>query len=257
MTTEPEPRDTEYVFESVADSGEEFMQDPTSSADPIETSKRNKKLKIFGLTLLGLVTLGLVVFLSLQFFEDSEEPTGITPPMQTQAPLPNDQADPTAPVQEPVTPETENPVQDLYPDAPTVRAGEVAITLNENTVETSDGDKFALEGSELELPTYICKVNMETTDFCLAAKGTVGETVFNVYYLKDAVNSKLFQDPNYWVELEVAGSSGAGLLPLPMGADSEFPTIVALNSNSSGWMAVFQEADQDKVEEFASRISLN
>lgn len=257
MTTDPESKDTDYVFENMADSGEEFMRDPTNYADPIETRARNTKLKIFGLALLGLVTLGLVVFLSLQFFEDNENSSSVIPPTQTQAPLPNDQSDPTAPVEQPVTPQVERPVSDLYPDAPVVRRGEVAVTLSGNAIEASNGEKFSLEGSELSAPTYSCKVEMEPTDFCLAASGTMEETVFNVYYLKDAARSKLFQDPGYWVELEVEGSSGAGLLPLSTGSDSEFPTIVALNSNASGWMIVFQEADQDKVAEFASKISLN
>lgn len=257
MTTNPESNPDDYVFDNMAADGEEFMRNPTSSADPIEIRRRNTKLKFFGLAILGLVTLGLVVFISLQFFSGQEVSDDVSLPLQTEAPIPNDEESATATAEPTAVPTPENPVTALYPEAPKVTKGEVAISIVDNTVETSNGEKFSLEGSELSAPTYSCRVEMEPTDFCLAASGEVGETVFNVYYLKDAAHSKLFQDPSYWMELEVAGSSGAGLLPLVTGSDSEFPTIVALNSNSSGWMAVFQEADRAKVAEFADKISLD
>lgn len=262
MSTNPHEESQDH-FSHISPDGEDFMQDPTSFKDPFKKMRRRKAMKILGLVILFFAVLGLVFFVALKYFTESED-TSTTDPIQPAQTAPANPTQEDANSTEPPT-ETEplepgegtSPLEELYPDAPEVKAGEVTIALEDSKLVTSEGEEFWIEGAKLELPRFRCEVHMNPTDFCYAARGEVEGIGVDIYYLKDAVHSKLFYEPEYWTELTVENSDGAGLLPVELGDDNQFPTVVVLNENSSGWMAIFQDQDRKKVQELEGAIKSN
>lgn len=219
-------------FESIAVPGEDFMKDPTDFHDPLPGIKFRRKLKVTVAVLVVLcLIVGAVFFYTSMLRENKEkrsnanegakQTTTTIAPKELDKPL--------------------KPLVDQFKDAPEVSSGEVNVTVAGNTVKSADGH-FLTINNGLVAPAVTECVVTEPTDFCLTAQGAVGAHIFDIYYMKDALNSRLFENPETFEKVEVANASAAGVLPLSMGSDAR-SSLVMVNEDSSGWLIVLENGE--------------
>lgn len=224
-----------------------LLKDPTDFTDTVkkEQARRNTRRWAVALGIFAAVVLvlGLIISSFLNNKNDVPPPAPKpTAPTATQAPNTKDPGVVT------------NPLLDGYKDAPKVTAGEVLVQVEGNTVRAGEKTIAFVASDQVKAPNTPCKVT-QPTDFCLAARGVSGEKPFDLYYLKDAAHSRLFENPSTFKKLTVANSPSAAILPLQMGG-AKLPTAVIVNTDSSGWMIVTQESDPVAVEAFVKTVTV-
>lgn len=127
------------------------------------------------------------------------------------------------------------PLLDMYPSAPEVSEGTVKTAVKNDTIAVEPGGVLTLKGSKIINPVDPCS-STEITDFCLVGR-IVTDTPADIFFLKDAARSRLFENPKGFAPVKVPGSPAAATLKLNLG-ENDASAFVVLNKNSSGWMIV-------------------
>jgi hypothetical protein len=215
----------------------------SSTTDPINEILRQKRLKRIIITLL-IIVISLAFALGAFAVLKNANKTKASPQSTTTTTTPT------------IDPEAVNkPLLQIYKDAPTVNPGEVAITITESTLTTTDGNILTINGQEITPSTADCKVT-QPTDFCLTARMTTADDSYEIYYLKDAAHSRIFENPITFEKTELENSEAAGYLALQMGPKT-VPALVTINKNSSGWMIVNNtQTDYDNLQTLSKTIEL-
>lgn len=225
----------------------DFLKDPTDFSDAVakeKVRKRNKKLAIaLGVFTAIVVVLGLIV----ASFLNNKNDVPLPPPT---APSPTASSN-TVPTDPGVV---VNPLLAEYKTAPKVNPGEVEAVVKENVITAGSNTISLGSAGKITGPSTSCKVT-QPTDFCLAARGTSTSLNYDIYYLKDAAHSRLFENPASFKKISVQKSPVSAILPLQMG-DKKLPTIVIVNDNSSGWMIVSQGSNPGELEALAQAITI-
>lgn len=206
-------------------------------SDPAEQMKRKERRKVTFLVLLILVATIVVSFVAWKIFSGATEKTNIPQPSPT----------PSISVSEDVGVEegSPQPLLALFPEAPEVKDGAVTASVVESSIADSNGKAVQIEEAVLTPATTVCEVS-HPTDFCLAGRGVSGNVNYDIYYLKDAAHSRMFENPENFKKVQIVGAEAAGVLNLKMG-DRVTPTLVAVQSDSSGWMMVFQSGETAEI----------
>lgn len=236
-----------YIEDEEKTSPKELLKDPTDFTDTVAAEKSRKRTRNLAIALGVFTAAILVIGLIIVNFTNNENdvPTPQPTPTKTTTSAPN-KTNPATVI---------NPLLDGFKAAPKVTAGEVIAEVKDNTITAGKNTLTFAAADKISPPSAPCKVT-QPTDFCLAAQGKNDKAPFDIYYLKDAAHSRLFENPATFKKLTVANTPITGILPLQMGED-KLPTAVLVNEDSSGWMVVTQGADPAALETFVATLKTN
>lgn len=226
------------IFEDYTKENQDFMQNPTDFSDPVAQERRSKIMKRIALS---LGAIALIMALAYGTYYLLHKDNGESTPRGDSTPT----ATATAPKGAIVTPLTKQ-----YPGAPKAKEGPSTITISkEGTAQDSAGNILTVNGKKIYNPSENCTVS-QATDFCLT--GLIHDnTEIDVYYLKDAVHSRLFPDNKDYTPLKIQGSPAAGALPMDIAGEKRSAIAIA-NKDSSGWMLVVKKGDVNQIASLAS-----
>lgn len=211
---------------------EEFMRESTDNRDYVEIEqkkKRRARIAVIAASIVVVLALSIIVF-KIFTTDDSSGNTAATP-----SPSANS-TDTAAPRND------KNPIVSLYPQAPVVVAKQVSVGIANGTIKATDGTSLILKGAKLTPPAQQCRIT-DPTEFCLVATGSGSGVGFDLYYLKDAAHSRLFENPASFTKVSVANSPAAGVVPINTGKENAQAGVI-VNPNSSGWMIVAESGGE-------------
>lgn len=241
-----------YFDPDEEDISKNFMKDPTDFTDVAKNENHSRFLKIYGLSALAIILLVGGGYLGLKVFMASQETA------QREAEATSVQ------VQKPIAPDApakpKKPLLELAVGAPEATPGAVTASVEGSTVVTTDNVALAVKNNTLSPIQIECSTTL-TTDFCLAARGADSvdpAKTLDIYYLKDAAHSRIFENPTNFQQTTVAGSLAAASMEINLVAGKPTPVIVVVAPNSSGFMiALPQGTSSSAAAAFASNLSLS
>ena len=151
----------------------------------------------------------------------------------------------------PVTP-PKNPLSASLPTPIKTITGKIDSQATDTIFKAGDMT-LTVRGAKITGAVTSCSV-VDPTDFCLAGNATLGEKTAQVYLMKDAANSRLFENPSNFQQLTVPGAVTAASMNVALIGNTPTPIIVVVASNGSGYMLTLP--DTDAVETFANALSL-
>ena len=221
--------------------GKRFSQPPPTSFDDLlkesnsnvsvtASKKRNSFVKwgtIVTVALIILAFAGYALSRPVQIQEVYETPESVTQSSQSSS-------ETVAPA-----PSLSNPMKEASSDFPVVEPGLVSVSVDKNTLSATGAnsllvfaDSVTVQGSSAP-----CEVN-QTDDFCLAATGKIGEEPITVFFLKDAVRSRIFENSVDFKELKIPNASISA--SMKNGVDKDSASLLVLgNKDGSGWLLRF------------------
>ena len=168
-------------------------------------------------------------------------------------PSPQPSVTQTAPQPKPSETPSGTAMQNLYPDAPAVRSGEVQISIQNNSISTSYGTQISFNDAVKILdPKNKCTVS-QPTDFCIVTEIESQKKLQQVFFFKDAVHAKIFENPEHFEQLDFPNAKAA--LTTVMIGDKQVPAIVIVHKDSSGWV-ITQEDGTPIAKELLKMITL-
>lgn len=233
----------ESMFSGVELDSDEIMVAPKShSYDPAKEEVRKQKTrKLLGI-LGGLVIVAILVVIVIWAVNKANETkqNNMTPPSPSASATMDES---TSPAELEMT-----AMQREYPNAPKVESGQTTMKVEGNIITASNGNSIALpETFTMGKTNNNCDMKMNT-DFCLIANGTYGENEqpnIDIYYFKDLVHTKLFEEPEKFELFEKEGSPVSAHTTLKVG-DSTIPATTIALEDSSGWV-ITQSDTKDTV----------
>lgn len=242
-----------FDFETNEIDQEPELIDNTDTTDYVaKTAKKSKNKKtaimLALIILIALIGYGIYYIINNNANSHLEKPEPPTPTI-------TDTAEP-APTNHPTDTIALNPIEESYPDAPEVVAGEeVATVVNSNAIMSTNGKTLLTTAPATVEPAKIeCKVN-KATDFCLAGVITFNETLTtDVYYMKDAAHSRLFEKYKNYEQLEIQGASTSGTLDITLAGTKT--VIVVVTDNSSGFMIVMPDDNTASTQTVTDNIMI-
>lgn len=227
------PVEEEEGFTSIISEDEDFVKNPTDFTDPAaeETARRKRNLIIMIVS--GILIVILALFFIWEIFLSDKDDKII-----------KDQVTPTpsSTTTKVTDSSSTKPLLKQYSKAPKVDRAERVIAINKNTALDNKGASLTILNGAITPASSPCKTQ-EPTDFCLVGKGGLADkTSFDIYYLKDGVNSRLFEEPENFAPLSIPTSPSSGSMDLLLGS-TKSTVIATISKNSSGWMLVIDGAD--------------
>lgn len=222
---------------------DDLMRDSTDDTDYAQKEKNKKLWKVIAIfATVGILGLALL-FGTLSILEhktEREEPETT----ETQKPKETEKAhnDSTNPIEESIT----NP--------PEVKPGESKAETKDTNFITTDEIKLNIKGSKLKDTQIECIVK-NTTDFCLAGYAEVRDIKTNVYYLKDAAHSRLFEAAENFQKQEVEGALTAGTMTINLSGQTPIIAIVA--ENGSGFIITLPDDNPETIQTFTQALTLS
>lgn len=239
------PSEFDSMFEELPDDSPDVEgAGPAPAPEALAGSKRKRSRKpfVFALAAVAIVALATVGVIYAQDREAEEPPTAPTPTPTVE--------------QDEVNYTPKNPVADGYKDAPEVKPGALTASVTSGVLAVDNGVELKLPGKASSAQNQ-CVVN-KPTDLCLAARGETSTTSYDVYLLKDAAHSKLFQNPTKFASLALANSPVSGILTTTDSSGAPLTMLVIVDKSSTGFMVLVEgETDASVFEELASGFALN
>jgi len=230
---------TEFYGEEVK--GKDILQDGTYYTDVVQEAKNRKKVVVTVTIILSIALIIGLAILGKKFIIDNPEETPSQPTPTTS----------TEQVEEPkeYTPEyvaPENPMTELLPETQPVKGKTTAFVEN-NTIQTSDGDNFTLNNLIITATLNECIVE-KPADFCNVAEITSenNDKTYYAYFLKDAVNSKFFENPENFEALETTNGAAAKMTISTLNGEST-PVLVMAQNTGSGLMFVSADNTPESI----------
>lgn len=203
----------------------------SSSVKEKSTQKNNKTTNIaWGIIAISIIA--LLTALGIYMYHNSQDNDKKNKPVQqtttSVAPKPKN-TDTTSKM----------PLLDQYAAAPTVNATPTTVSINNNIITSSDNNTLKFNDTTKVFATaQKCNIS-NPTDFCQVASGKNDKTKesFDIYYLKDAAHSRLFENPVDFQKANIVGSPSSGTMKIDLGG-SKANILTIVNKNSSGWLIV-------------------
>lgn len=242
-----------FDFSEGTVSEDEIMIDSQDHTDYADKERKTQLRKVVGIVaaVVGALALGLV-FTVLTMNEDTKEipvenvTTVITPENGTDND--NDTVQPQAPQKNP------NPLLNSNPNAPKAKTSEVTVEISKSTVKSTDGNQLNINGAQLTEPQTKCTVN-NTNEFCLAGYAKLQDKKVDIYYLKDAAHSRLFENAENFQKIDILGSATAGSMDIKL---NDNKTIIAIaNKDSSGYMIVLPDNNPETITTISNAITVS
>lgn len=223
------------IFEDYTKENKDFMVNPTDFTDTVAQERRRRSIRN-ATRALGIIALLFALIWGTYYLlhKGSGERSKPTPQESaTSAPEKSPQGNITTPLNK------------QYPNAPQVKSGAITLTATkEGTVKDSAGNTLAVKGKKIYNPSENCAVS-EPTDFCLTGIIQDKSVEADIYYLKDAVHSRLFEGVTQYNPIQVPGSPAAGVLSMDIAGEKR-RTVAIANLDSSGWMIVVKKGDPNQ-----------
>lgn len=233
-------------FEIDPENNDFELSNPTDFTDPVEKIKSRKIVKIGFITAVSVIAVSALTF-AILLFADSNSVSKTPAPTQTETQGTSQPKETSEPLPE------ENNMLSFNPKAPKVEDGEVIIKATKNDVTAGTGHRISMNGEILK-PTAECKI-VRATDFCLAAQGELGETKFDIYFIKDVARTRLFEQASPLKQVEVNNATSAATIDFPVGKET-FPSLVVMNDDSSGWLITVVNGDETAINTLIASIKL-
>lgn len=243
------PKDSVFAEEDLTTTGE-FMKDPTDFSDTVMEQRRKKRIKWTIIGLLAALALAAFVYGVAQIMKPTEVVTAPpdTPVATTDAPAQTKSPQKIA--------ESNNPLLQAYPDAPEVERGIVTLSSDKNVITTSNNHSIIIRDADLTVAATDCSIT-DPTEFCLAGRLVQSDAEYDIFFMKDAAHSRLFEDPASWTEVSLKNAQVAGILPMNMGSEEESRTgLVIVNSDSSGWLIVLDGESKQRMQDLLAKTTI-
>lgn len=225
----------------IKNSDKEVITSSSSTTDYVEREKRSKKMKIVLLCLLGfavVVVLGYGVYLLMQ--EDHSDPSSGTNPAVTTTAQPSTAATGTQ-----QNTKKGLPLLSIVPNPVSVSDGPASLTASGSAFTTSSGISVNFTNGKVTPPTTACSIT-DTTDFCFGGTVTLANRKSNVYFFKDIVHSRFFENAESFKKVGVDGSTAAATMRIATTSSNPQPVLVVVLKDGSGVMIV-SPAGSDSV----------
>lgn len=231
--------DPDDMFEEMYESSN------TSDMRDFAGEKKKREQRKFMITIVSLVSLFLIATIGVSYYFFNEHKQNENKAQEVVASESIKTAEVTLkPSQSAPAPKTESAMIALTPNAPEVLPGESKATIATNSIQTTDNKILSFNNINLEGSIKECAVT-DPIDFCYVGKTT--DINSNIYYLKDAVNSRFFQDAENVQPIEVVGALSAATMDIDFSGQKS-RVIVIVADNGSGFMIVTPtEAEQEII----------
>lgn len=224
------------IFDDYGKENSDFMKDPTDFSDPVAEERRKKRIKTIALSALAIIFVAALVYGTYYLMTKDNKPDAAPKSTPTQT-VSSEQASQVA---------AKNPLGKLYPNTAKVEEGQVTVSVNKDGIAaSSDGNTLKAKEGKLQSASDPCTLS-QGDEFCLVASGNNKKQSYDVYYLRDAANSRLFENPKNFQKTTLSGAAAAATLKMSIG-DKEFPALATLNRNSSGWMVIFKNGNASPI----------
>lgn len=237
----------EPAFTDIRDTEEDydFMKDPTDFTDVAGSANKQRNIKIIVASTVAILVIGLGGVLGLNAYINGQASTDEPTAESTQDVSPESAVAPDAP---------SRPLLDAFPNAPEVTAGGVTTMVNENSIITSTSKYLSIKNVEIVGAQIECVVT-QPTDFCLSARTLdTAKQEMDIYFLKDAAHSRMFENPSNFRTVDVPGATTAGVMEIALIGGKPTPIIVVVNSDSSGFMIALPNATLDEAASIATSL---
>lgn len=219
-----------------------IMRDPTDYTDYAEKAQTRKLWKVIFI-FLAVGIIGVALLFGALSIMDNEEEQKEPETEQTQNP------EQTRPAED-----STNPVAELSKNAPEVEVSESKVTAKGTEFKTTDKITLNIKGSKLKETQVECKVK-NATDFCLAGYAEVRDIKMNVYYLKDAAHSRIFESTENFTPQTVEGALTAGSMTVNLSGQTPVITVVA--ENSSGFIITLPDDSPETIDTIVTSLKIS
>lgn len=215
---------------------DKIMVNPTDFHDPINEDQSKKIWKVIIFAVVAVIALAVVLFATINPLVKNAEKT-----KETNTPQPTNTSETETKAK------TNNPIMKLYPKAPTVKVENTTSKLNKNTI-TTNKNKLTFDSSVKLSKTVTACETRNPTDLCLSSYAKQNDKQYDIYYLKDAAHSRIFENAENTKKLNITGAQASATLTLKT-EDNEKPALVILNKNSSGYMILNSDNSKNTEED--------
>lgn len=236
-----EHEETGFDFTERQIEPDDLMRDSTDHTDYAQKEKNKKLWKVIAIfAIVGIIGIALL-FGTLSILDNkttTEEPktTETQEPQETKQPH-----------------DTSNPIAESISNAPEVKPAESKAETKDTNFITTEDIKLNIKGSKLKDTQVECKVK-NVTDFCLAGYAEVRDIKTNVYYLKDAAHSRLFEAAENFQKQEVEGALTAGTMTINLSGKT--PIIAVVAKNGSGFIITLPNDEPETVQTFTQALTM-
>lgn len=245
---ENENADEQSVFDGDDISQEELLRDGTDYTDIVEKYKNRKRNTIIAVVCISIIAAVGIFFGSKYILENPE----------VEKPAPTaESTEPTEeiPSQSPDYTEPSNPVSSLFAEKPENDNDEITAFVENNTLQTSHGTIVSIENSEISSTIHKCAVR-KSTDFCNVGTVVLNDTTYHSYYLKNAAESRFFEEPADFQEIEIPGIIAA-ILTIDTINGNSTPVLVVVEQDGTGFMFVSESNDTESLNTLVESVSVN
>lgn len=208
---------------------DEIIKDSTSTKSADKTFSTASKI-IWGFVI--TILLGALLFVCWLLLK-SEQSSTIEAPAEELVEVQSDSEEEV--VDDSIPQSFENPVKSLTEEFSPVEPGKVEVVVDKDNLVASPGSVLSLDPSlGLKAPEMDCVVENKG-DFCLGGIAKLKDSQLDLFFLKDAVNNRLFDEATNFETVTVKGASKA--FSMILGDDSDSKAVLLLvNKDGSGFM---------------------
>ena len=226
--------------------GEDILQDGTYYTDVVQEVQNKKKFIIAVIIIIAILIVVGLGFIGKKYIIDN--PDAAPEPTQTV----------TAPVEEPeeYTPdytEATLPTQQLI-ENPSEAPKSITAFVEEESIQTSEGIAITFNNAEITATVNECVVE-KASDYCHVAEMDSSGTEYYVYFLKDAVNSRFFENAQNFETTEVKGVPAAATMVISSMTGSEMPVLLLAEQSGSGMMIFPTDNNMDSLKQLQETIN--
>lgn len=145
--------------------------------------------------------------------------------------------------------EADNPLSVLIGEVEAPSSNELKSSVKKDKLKFGSSE-LSIKGAKMKSTINGCKLK-SNNEMCLAARGSLGESDFDVFVVKDISRTRIFEDPEQFVEVQNAGSTTAARIGIDMNKDKTLEQFGALTLNgTTGFIIAFPEGiTESKVED--------
>lgn len=226
--------------------GEEILQDGTYYTDVVQEAQNKKKFTIAAIFLLVVLVIGGLGFVGKKYIIDNPDA----------APEPTPTA--SAPAEEPeeYTPdytEATLPTQQLI-ESPSEVPNSITAFVEGESIQTGEGTTITFNNADITATVNECVVE-RVSDYCHVAEINSSGTEYYVYFLKDAVNSRFFENAQDFEVTDVEGISAAATMVITSMNGSETPVLLLVEQSGSGMMVFSTDNNMDSLKQLQENIN--
>ena len=226
--------------------GEDILQDGTYYTDVVQEVQNKKKFIIAVIIIIAILIVVGLGFIGKKYIIDN--PDAAPEPTQTV----------TAPVEEPeeYTPdytEATLPHNNLL-KTPQKHQKALQHLLKKKVSRQVKGSQSHSTMLKITATVNECVVE-KASDYCHVAEMDSSGTEYYVYFLKDAVNSRFFENAQNFETTEVKGVPAAATMVISSMTGSEMPVLLLAEQSGSGMMIFPTDNNMDSLKQLQETIN--